>query len=102
MFIFRHKRKVQNFFPCKTPTRGHIDTTISGGHSVAYEDPDAHMGRRPLVMRHHNMEVSLISFMLFLSFYGRVCEAGVKLSFFRTVMLVLKTFYDFLVHKPQL
>ncbi|KAJ6635097.1 hypothetical protein Bhyg_13680 [Pseudolycoriella hygida] len=54
---YGHKRKVQNFFPCKTQPRGHIDTTISGGHSVTYEDPDAHMGRRPLVMRHHNMEM---------------------------------------------
>lgn len=65
MFIFRHKRKVQNFFPCKTPTRGHIDTAISGGHSVTYEDPDAHMGRRPLVMRHHNMEVSLLKYIVY-------------------------------------
>lgn len=31
----------------------------AGGHSVTYEDPDAHIGHhRPLVMRHHNMEVS--------------------------------------------
>lgn len=57
--FFRHKRKVQNFLPCKTPTRGgHLNATgVSGGHSVTYEDPDAHLGRRPLVMRHHNMEV---------------------------------------------
>lgn len=57
----RHKRKVQNFLPCKTPTRGvHLDPNgLSGGHSVTYEDPDAHLGHRPLVMRHHhNIEVS--------------------------------------------
>ncbi|GAB0100002.1 hypothetical protein DMENIID0001_159130 [Sergentomyia squamirostris] len=57
---FVHKRKVQNFLPCKTPTRGgHLDNTaVSGGHSVTYEDPDAHLGSRPLVMRHqHNMEM---------------------------------------------
>lgn len=59
--FFRHKRKVQNFLPCKTPTRGvHLDPNgLSGGHSVTYEDPDAHLGHRPLVMRHHhNIEVS--------------------------------------------
>lgn len=57
----RHKRKMQNFWPCKSlPKRnGHLDTSgiSSGGHSVAYEDPDAHTHHRPLVMRHHNMEV---------------------------------------------
>lgn len=50
---------MQNFLPCKTPTRGGpLDgTVVSGGHSVTYEDPDAHLGHRPLVIRHHNMEV---------------------------------------------
>lgn len=55
---------MQNFWPCKSlPKRnGQLDTSgISGGggHSVAYEDPDAHLHHHPLVMRHqhHNMEV---------------------------------------------
>ncbi|KXJ73041.1 hypothetical protein RP20_CCG016636 [Aedes albopictus] len=62
-----HKRKVQNFLPCKTPTRGpphHLDATgVSAAHSVTYEDPDVHLGHHPLVMRHHhhhhhhNMEI---------------------------------------------
>uniref|UniRef100_A0A182IS00 Uncharacterized protein n=1 Tax=Anopheles atroparvus TaxID=41427 RepID=A0A182IS00_ANOAO len=54
----RHKRKVQNFLPCKTPTRGgppHLDATgVSAAHSVTYEDPDVHLGHHPLVMRHHH------------------------------------------------
>lgn len=64
--FFRHKRKVQNFLPCKTPTRGvHLDPNGLGGHSVTYEDPDAHLGHRPLVMRHHhNIEVSYFLFYL--------------------------------------
>lgn len=48
-----------NFWPCKSlPKRsGHLDSSgVSGGHSVAYEDPDAHLHHHPLV-RHHNMEV---------------------------------------------
>uniref|UniRef100_A0A182M3P0 Uncharacterized protein n=1 Tax=Anopheles culicifacies TaxID=139723 RepID=A0A182M3P0_9DIPT len=52
-----HKRKVQNFLPCKTPTRGppHLDATgVSTAHSVTYEDPDVHLGHHPLVMRHHH------------------------------------------------
>ncbi|XP_059622111.1 uncharacterized protein LOC132265437 [Phlebotomus argentipes] len=60
LLVWKHKRKVQNFLPCKTPTRGgHLDAAaVSGGHSVTYEDPDAHLGSRPLVMRHqHNMEM---------------------------------------------
>lgn len=63
-YFFRHKRKVQNFLPCKTPTRGvHLDPNGLGGHSVTYEDPDAHLGHRPLVMRHHhNIEVSYFIF----------------------------------------
>lgn len=56
----RHKRKMPNFWPCKSlPKRnGHLDTSgvSTGGHSVAYEDPDAHLHHHPLV-RHHNMEV---------------------------------------------
>lgn len=53
---------MQNFLPCKTPTRGGpLDGTAVSGHGlgVTYEDPDAHLGHRPLVMRHHhpNMEV---------------------------------------------
>lgn len=65
--IFRNKRKVQNLLPCKTPNRGpHITgalTALTAGHSVTYEDPDAHLGHhRPLVMRHHhNIEVSFSS-----------------------------------------
>lgn len=59
-FHFRHKRKMPNFWPCKSlPKRnGHLDTSgvSTGGHSVAYEDPDAHLHHHPLV-RHHNMEV---------------------------------------------
>lgn len=57
----RHKRKVQNFLPCKTPTRGPLSNPgVPGGHSVTYEDPDMHLGHhRPLVMRHQlNVEVS--------------------------------------------
>ncbi|KAL1395404.1 hypothetical protein pipiens_011284, partial [Culex pipiens pipiens] len=56
----KHKRKVQNFLPCKTPTRGgpphHLDATgvHSAAHSVTYEDPDVHLGHHPLVMRHHH------------------------------------------------
>lgn len=50
-----------NFWPCKSlPKRnGHLDTSgvSTGGHSVAYEDPDAHLHHHPLV-RHHNMEVN--------------------------------------------
>ncbi|XP_063709368.1 putative uncharacterized protein DDB_G0286901 [Culicoides brevitarsis] len=61
LFLWKHKRKVQNFLPCKTPTRGPLDgTTVSPhGLGVTYEDPDAHLGHRPLVMRHHhpNMEM---------------------------------------------
>lgn len=49
-----------NFWPCKSlPKRnGHLDTSgvSTGAHSVAYEDPDAHLHHHPLV-RHHNMEV---------------------------------------------
>lgn len=56
----RHKRKMPNFWPCKSlPKRnGHLDTSgvSTGAHSVAYEDPDAHLHHHPLV-RHHNMEV---------------------------------------------
>lgn len=59
---------MQNFWPCKSlPKRNHhLDTSgvSSGGHSVAYEDPDAQLHHHPLVMRHHNMEVC---FHLFLS-----------------------------------
>lgn len=58
----RHKRKMPNFWPCKSlPKRnGHLDSSgVSGGHSVAYEDPDAHLHHHPLV-RHHNMEVILL------------------------------------------
>lgn len=56
---------MQNFLPCKTPTRGGpLDGTAVSGHGlgVTYEDPDAHLGHRPLVMRHHhpNMEVSFV------------------------------------------
>ncbi|CAD7093819.1 unnamed protein product [Hermetia illucens] len=55
LFVWKHKRKVQNFLPCKTPTRGgHLSGGVSSGHSVTYEDPDAHLGHRPLVMRHHH------------------------------------------------
>lgn len=58
---YRHKRKMPNFWPCKSlPKRnGHLDTSgvSTGGHSVAYEDPDAHLHHHPLV-RHHNMEVN--------------------------------------------
>lgn len=60
MYFCRHKRKMPNFWPCKSlPKRnGHLDTSgvSTGGHSVAYEDPDAHLHHHPLV-RHHNMEV---------------------------------------------
>lgn len=52
-----------NFWPCKSlPKRnGHLDTSgvSTGGHSVAYEDPDAHLHHHPLV-RHHNMEVIVL------------------------------------------
>ncbi|XP_055382795.1 GATA zinc finger domain-containing protein 14-like, partial [Condylostylus longicornis] len=52
---FKHKRKVQNFLPCKTNTRGpHIGGGVTVGHSVTYEDPDAPLGHRPLMMRHHH------------------------------------------------
>lgn len=65
--FYRHKRKVQNFLPCKTPTRGPLDPSVMPvGHSVTYEDPDIHMGHhRPLVMRQHplNVEVS-VTYML--------------------------------------
>ncbi|XP_055854803.1 probable serine/threonine-protein kinase DDB_G0282963 [Episyrphus balteatus] len=55
LFVWKNKRKVQNFLPCKTPTRGpHMNGGLPGGHSVTYEDPDAHLGHRPLVMRHHH------------------------------------------------
>ncbi|XP_055607312.1 uncharacterized protein DDB_G0283357 [Uranotaenia lowii] len=60
LLVWKHKRKVQNFLPCKTPTRGgpphHLDATgvVSGAHSVTYEDPDVHLGHHPLVMRHHH------------------------------------------------
>ncbi|XP_037826990.1 GATA zinc finger domain-containing protein 7 [Lucilia sericata] len=59
LFVWKNKRKVQNLLPCKTPTRGpHISGALSAlasGHSVTYEDPDAHLGHhRPLVMRHHH------------------------------------------------
>ncbi|XP_065354685.1 GATA zinc finger domain-containing protein 14 [Calliphora vicina] len=59
LFVWKNKRKVQNLLPCKTPTRGpHITGALSAlasGHSVTYEDPDAHLGHhRPLVMRHHH------------------------------------------------
>ncbi|XP_058055676.1 hornerin [Anopheles bellator] len=68
LLVWKHKRKVQNFLPCKTPTRGgphhpHLDAAgvHSGAHSVTYEDPDVHLGHHPLVMRHHhhhhNMEL---------------------------------------------
>lgn len=57
---------MQNFWPCKSlPKRnGHLDTSAvsSGAHSVAYEDPDAHLHHHPLVLRHHNMEVNIIFF----------------------------------------
>lgn len=66
MFFFlfyRHKRKVQNF--CKTPTRGgHLPSAGGIGDHVTYEDPDAHLGNRPLVMRHHTMEVRFSHFSL--------------------------------------
>lgn len=59
--VYRHKRKVQNFLPCKTPSRGPLDpNTLPGGQSLTYEDPDVHIGHhRPLVIRQHplNMEV---------------------------------------------
>ncbi|XP_053680643.1 dual specificity protein kinase splA [Anopheles nili] len=57
LLVWKHKRKVQNFLPCKTPTRGppHLDATgVSAAHSVTYEDPDVHLGHHPLVMRHHH------------------------------------------------
>ncbi|XP_038116713.1 putative uncharacterized protein DDB_G0286901 [Culex quinquefasciatus] len=60
LLVWKHKRKVQNFLPCKTPTRGgpphHLDATgvHSAAHSVTYEDPDVHLGHHPLVMRHHH------------------------------------------------
>ncbi|XP_035892112.1 putative uncharacterized protein DDB_G0282133 [Anopheles stephensi] len=57
LLVWKHKRKVQNFLPCKTPTRGppHLDPTgVSAAHSVTYEDPDVHLGHHPLVMRHHH------------------------------------------------
>nr|XP_040219406.2 uncharacterized protein DDB_G0283357 [Anopheles coluzzii]XP_040219407.2 uncharacterized protein DDB_G0283357 [Anopheles coluzzii]XP_040219408.2 uncharacterized protein DDB_G0283357 [Anopheles coluzzii]XP_049463700.1 uncharacterized protein DDB_G0283357 [Anopheles coluzzii]XP_049463701.1 uncharacterized protein DDB_G0283357 [Anopheles coluzzii]XP_049463702.1 uncharacterized protein DDB_G0283357 [Anopheles coluzzii] len=57
LLVWKHKRKVQNFLPCKTPTRGppHLDATgVPTGHSVTYEDPDVHLGHHPLVMRHHH------------------------------------------------
>ncbi|XP_037955687.1 protein kinase 4 [Teleopsis dalmanni] len=62
LFIWKNKRKVQNFLPCKTPTRGpHMNGNLplGGSHSLTYEDPDAHLGHhRPLVMRHHhNVEI---------------------------------------------
>lgn len=61
IFYCRHKRKVQNFLPCKTPTRGPLDpNSLPGGQSLTYEDPDVHIGHhRPLVIRQHplNMEV---------------------------------------------
>ncbi|CRK98729.1 CLUMA_CG012054, isoform A, partial [Clunio marinus] len=60
--FFRHKRKVQNFLPCKTPTRGPLDPSVLPvGHSVTYEDPDIHMGHhRPLVMRQHPLNVEML------------------------------------------
>lgn len=70
LFLCRLKRKVQNFFPCKTPTRGgHLDHNglpHSGQLAATYEDPDAHMGHSPLVLghpqfqhrNHRNLEVS--------------------------------------------
>lgn len=70
-FFCRHKRKVQNFLPCKTPTRGPLDPSVMPvGHSAAYEDPDIHMGHhRPLVMRQHplNVEVRIRHQQLFCS-----------------------------------
>lgn len=69
----RLKRKVQNFLPCKTPTRGgHLDPNglpRSGQLAATYEDPDAHMGHSPLVLghpqfqhrNHHNLEVSVVT-----------------------------------------
>ncbi|KAL5273164.1 hypothetical protein ACFFRR_000117 [Megaselia abdita] len=56
LFLWKNKRKVQNFLPCKTPTRGphHLNGGLPGAHSVTYEDPDAHLGHRPLVVRHHH------------------------------------------------
>ncbi|XP_041786326.1 probable serine/threonine-protein kinase DDB_G0282963 isoform X1 [Anopheles merus] len=57
LLVWKHKRKVQNFLPCKTPTRGppHLDATgVPAGHAVTYEDPDVHLGHHPLVMRHHH------------------------------------------------
>ncbi|XP_075144824.1 putative Hedgehog signaling attenuator pxb [Haematobia irritans] len=59
LFVWKNKRKVQNLLPCKTPNRGpHITgalSSLTAGHSVTYEDPDAHLGHhRPLVMRHHH------------------------------------------------
>lgn len=62
---------MQNFLPCKTPTRGgHLDPNglpRSGQLAATYEDPDAHMGHSPLVLghpqfqhrNHHNLEVSV-------------------------------------------
>lgn len=56
-FTCRHKRKVQNFLPCKTPTRGPLDPSVMPvGHSQ-YEDPDLH--HRPLVMRQHPLNVEV-------------------------------------------
>lgn len=65
---------MQNFLPCKTPTRGgHLDPNgmpRSGQLATTYEDPDAHMGHSPLVLghpqfqhrNHHNLEVSVTEF----------------------------------------
>ncbi|XP_055905295.1 nuclear transcription factor Y subunit alpha [Eupeodes corollae] len=60
LFVWKNKRKVQNFLPCKTPTRGPHMNGLPGGHSVTYEDPDAHLGHRPLVMRHHHHNVEML------------------------------------------
>ncbi|XP_070500750.1 uncharacterized protein, partial [Chironomus tepperi] len=55
ILIWKHKRKVQNFLPCKTPSRNALDpSVIPVGQSLTYEDPDMHLGHhRPLVMRQH-------------------------------------------------
>ncbi|XP_070504542.1 myb-like protein D, partial [Chironomus tepperi] len=57
-----HKRKVQNFLPCKTPSRNALDpSVIPVGQSLTYEDPDMHLGHhRPLVMRQHPLNAEML------------------------------------------